>query len=475
MAFRLSAQQSPNIVFIVSDDHGTDDLACYGNKSIHTPNLDGLAQEGVRFNRAYATSASCTASRSTLLSGIYNHANGLYGHMHHFHHFSAYEHIQSLPVLLKELGDYETVRVGKYHLHPEHVFRFDSLLAGHGRNSVEMSNHCISFLSERTADQPFLLYYCTEDPHRSGSIKAGTDFVDTFGNQKESRVGITPHIFQPEEVEIPPYLPDDPQTRAEMAEYYQAVARMDQGIGKLFHYLKSADLWENTIIVYLSDNGIAFPGAKSNQYEPALKLPLIVKPQKGTFEVATSNALVSWVDITPTLLDMVGLLPQAKNRLSEVYQQDTLRWDHTASPDFHGKSFKGAFSNPNFKKDTIFASHTFHEITMYYPMRTIITERYKLIWNIAYPLPFPHAEDLWSSASWQAALEKGGEYYGPRPMALYNQRPEFELYDLQEDPLEINNLAQKDAHVELLSHLKQKLKAFCIASNDPWQVKWERQ
>lgn len=87
-----------NIVLIVSDDHGMDDLGCYGNSAIQTPNLDALADEGVRFNNAYCTSASCTASRSVILSGLYNHANGLYGHHHHFHHFRAFESIISLPV-----------------------------------------------------------------------------------------------------------------------------------------------------------------------------------------------------------------------------------------------------------------------------------------------------------------------------------------------------------------------------------------
>ena len=94
----------PNIVLIVADDHGTNDLGCYGNPAVKTPNLDKLAGEGVRFTRAHCTSASCSASRSVILTGLYNHANGHFGHMHHFHHFSAFDHVYSLPVLLEEIG-----------------------------------------------------------------------------------------------------------------------------------------------------------------------------------------------------------------------------------------------------------------------------------------------------------------------------------------------------------------------------------
>lgn len=102
----------PNIVLIVADDHGTNDLGCYGNAAVHTPNLDSLASEGIRFTKAHCTTASCSASRSVILTGLYNHANGQFGHQHHYHHFSAYDHVYSLPVFLEQLAGYQTGRIG---------------------------------------------------------------------------------------------------------------------------------------------------------------------------------------------------------------------------------------------------------------------------------------------------------------------------------------------------------------------------
>jgi len=115
------ANDRPNIILIVSDDHGRGDLGCYGNTNIATPNLDYLASQGLRFDNAYCTTSSCSASRSVILTGLYNHANGQFGHQHHFHHFRTFETVRSLPVLLSDAG-YETVRIGKYHVGPEEIY-----------------------------------------------------------------------------------------------------------------------------------------------------------------------------------------------------------------------------------------------------------------------------------------------------------------------------------------------------------------
>ena len=131
----------PNVVLIVSDDHGRETLGCYGNPVIKTPNLDALAAEGVRFTNAFCTSASCSASRSVILSGMYNHANGQYGHQHSYHHFISFENIKTLPVLMTEAG-YRTGRIGKYHVAPESVYKFDTALPGNSRSPVQMAQNC---------------------------------------------------------------------------------------------------------------------------------------------------------------------------------------------------------------------------------------------------------------------------------------------------------------------------------------------
>ncbi|MGS0525266.1 sulfatase-like hydrolase/transferase [Zobellia nedashkovskayae] len=159
------SNNSPNIILFVSDDHGTDAIGAYGNKVIKTPNLDQLAAEGVRFNNAYCTSASCAASRSVILTGLYGHATGSYGHVHDYHHFSSYDNIKSLPVLLENSG-YETARIGKYHVAPESVYHFQKVLEADPRNTVEMAEQCKEVLN---SDKPFFLYFCTDQsaPWRS--------------------------------------------------------------------------------------------------------------------------------------------------------------------------------------------------------------------------------------------------------------------------------------------------------------------
>ncbi len=124
--------------------------------------------------------------------------------------------------------------------------------------------------------------------------------------------------------------------------------------------------------------------------------------------------------------------------------------------------------------ETIFASHTFHEIQMYYPMRVVRDGHYKLIWNIAHPLPYPFASDLWSASSWQAQLAKGKDApYGQMTVGRYIQRPEFELYDIAADPYESTNLADSSGHQDILERYKAKLKAMQKQMDDPWIMKWD--
>ena len=120
----------------------------------------------------------------------------------------------------------------------------------------------------------------------------------------------------------------------------------------------------------------------------------------------------------------------------------------------------------------MYASHTFHEITMYYPMRVVRTRTHKLIWNIAHPLPYPFASDLYASKSWQGALTRKMTMFGPRSIKDYVQRPQFELYDLEHDPLESNNLASDPKYAQLLAELKEKIKRFQERTGDPWVIKW---
>lgn len=457
----------PNIVLIVADDHGTDALGCYGNPLIQTPNLDKLAEEGIRFTNAFCTTASCSPSRSVLLTGKHNHANGMYGLEHSYHHFSSFTNIESLPVLLEKVG-YRTARVGKFHIAPENVFRFQTVLSTGkandpntlGRSPVEMAESCKPVIQNKSG-QPFFLYFASDDPHRSnGFLPDGNPTFDSypapnlFGNRPQSYPGIKEVVYAPDKVLVPHFLPDNKETRAEIAQYYQAISRLDQGVGRLVELLKASGQYQNTLIIYLSDNGAAFPGAKTSLYDPGMKLPLLVKRPGTQTGNEVSSALVSWTDITPTILDFAG----AK-----------------ASPGtFHGKSLTNIMSREKaVGPEEVYASHSFHEVTMYYPMRVIRTQKYKLIYNIASGLPFPMALDLVQSSAWQSVQKAQDKKFGQRSIRKFKYRPQFELYDLEKDPNEIKNLAYNSRYKTVLEELISKLKKFQEETQDPWQHKWQ--
>lgn len=465
-SFPASAQdKKPNIVLIVADDHGTDALGCYGNKVIKTPNLDELAKAGTRFTGAFCTSASCSPSRSVILTGVHNHQNGMYGLEHSFHHFSSFSKVESLPVILGK-NNYRTARIGKFHVAPEEVYAFETVLsagaandpASLGRSPVEMANFCRDFIEEES-EEPFLLYFASDDPHRSNVYSADghVNFLtypqpNAFGNRKEGYPGVAEVTYSPKDVIVPPYLPDNKATREELAQYYQSVSRLDQGVGRLIELLKQAGVYENTLLIYLSDNGMAFPAAKTTLYEPGIRLPCIVKApgQKKTGRV--QDGLISWTDVTPTVLDFAGV------KVSEG--------------EFFGRSFRKLIEEEHTEGwNEVYSAHSLHEITMYYPMRMVRGQKYKLIYNVAHPLPFPFALDLQQSSTW-ISTEKS-PYFAKRLKEKFIKRPKLELYDLESDPLELNNLAGEKKYEKILNELVKKVKVFQRQTNDPWIHKWE--
>jgi len=447
------AYERPNIVLMVADDHGLD-TGKYGNYAIKTPNLDALAEDGVIFTNAFCTTASCAASRSVILTGLYNHANGTYGHTHGCHHFACFDNVVTLPALLNKAG-YRTIRVGKRHFAPESIYTFkEGYPEGKfGRDDVRMSESCRELIK---GDDPFFLYWCSMNPHRGGGkLESHPCKPDKFGNPDKSFPNDEEITYKDDEVLVPPYLPDTPETRAELAQYCQSVSRLDRGVGRLIRILKEEGKYDNTVIIYISDNGPAFHSAKTTLYEPGMNLPCIVRTPYLQKRNTTCDGLITWADLTPTILDFADAYdnPQA----------------------FHGRSFKDIIGqqSPQNWRDEVYAAHTFHEITNYYPMRVVRTKKYKFIWNIAYPLTYSSASDLWYSASWQGALRDGLEKYGKRAIKDYLKRPKFELYDLENDPYEIENLAYNPQYKALVDDFCEKIRIFQKETKDPWLHKWE--
>jgi N-sulfoglucosamine sulfohydrolase len=456
---RLAAQDSvplqnahSNIVLIVSQGHGINDLGCYGNRQIKTPNLDYLATEGVRMTNAYGTTTSAGASQSVILTGMYNHATGQYGSMNGYSHFTMFPEIKGLPYYLKQ-GGYRTARIGEFAVKSDGFFSFDTLLGtgANYRNTYVMAEHCAGFISGKD-EGAFFLYFCPSDPGRSNDdAEEPQERVNHFGNREEGYEGIIPTYYKYEKMTPPSYLPDLPVTRKEYAQYAQAISRMDLGIGRLFELLKKNGKWDKTLIIYLTATGPAFAGNPITLYEPAIHLPCIIKPSYNKAETRICDAMINWTDILPTILDFGGALPDEYS--------------------FHGQSFKFSLSeeHPRGKEET-YASHTFEEITMYYPMRMVRNRRFKLIWNIAWPLMVTPPNDMQISPVWLEMNKEGNGLADSRHAKDWMQRPKYELYDESNDPKEIKNLASDPAYADVLAELKGKLKNFQVKTNDPWII-----
>ena len=479
-----------NIIFFVTDDESPT-LGCYGDPVAVSPAIDALAADGTLFTHAFATTASCSASRSVLLSGLHNHANGQYGHQHDFHKFAAWYDLVglSLPRALARSG-YRTARIGKYHVAPEEVFHFEEVIPGNSRNAVAMAEASEAFLTADD-DRPFFLYFATSDPHRGGGVDQTSDLdlkPDLFGNKPDdgSYPGVEEVFFDPADVPVPPWLPDTPETRSELAQYYQSCARIDQGVARLVSILRKAGLYEKTLILFTSDHGMAFSGGKTTVYEPGLRVPLVVRNPYQSSRGVRHEALVSHIDITPSLVDFAGGLDRAGNRpvrweepaeywKDKPYARGENRGPKKVLSAYQGKSWIPILGDSAAEHhETLLASHTFHEIQMYYPMRAVRDREWKLIWNIAHPLPYPFASDLWAASSWQSQFRHSMDAdYGRTTVGGYIQRPRFELYHIASDPFETTNLASDPAHAERLARYKQLLREMQEASGDRWVSKWD--
>jgi N-sulfoglucosamine sulfohydrolase len=442
-AARRQPGRRASALLIIADDQGLD-LGCYGNRAISTPQIDRFAASAVRFTHGFATVSSCSSSRSVLYTGLFNHTSGQYGLAHDIHNQSTLEDVESLPRLLKAAG-FATGVVGKLHVKPPEVYPFDYHIEGHeiagNRDVAAMARKAGEFLAA-SKNRPFLLVVGFSDPHRN---QAGFANTRTYAD-------VPKRAYDPATVGVPAHLPDWPEVRQDLADYYEAVTRLDHGVGMILRELEASGRARDTLVVYVSDNGIPFPGAKTTLYDAGIHLPLIVRaPERGRAG-ATSDAMASWVDITPTILDWTGVAGPSRHALP-------------------GRSLLPAVVDEQRGWDEVYASHTFHEITMYYPMRAVRTRRHKYILNLAHPLRYPQASDILASPTWKAIAARQPETMGKVAVASYFQRPAEELYDIERDPNELHNLATDPAASAVLEELRGKVTAFRERTRDPWLVR----
>jgi N-sulfoglucosamine sulfohydrolase len=430
-----------NILLIVADDLGYD-LGCCGG-TVKTPALDQLVREGTLFTDAYAAVSSCSSSRASLYTGLYPHTNGMYGLSHDVHNFSLLDNVKTLPWMLKQAG-YATAIVGKLHVKP---ITYDAWLLPEqpgNRDVAAMAHASGKWIREQSA-KPWFLTIGFSDPHRASD---GSQFGNTRDWPEVKR-----ERYTAADVLVPSHLPDLPDVRRDLAQYYEAVSRLDAGVGILLRELATSGHADDTLVIFLSDNGRPFPGAKDNLYYEGIHLPLIVRaPTQGKHGVR-NRAMVSWIDIAPTILD----------------------WAQTTPPrDYHFNPLPGRSLLPILDAqdpsgwDRVFATHSFHEINQYYPTRALRTRTHSYFANLEPTLRVPIASDVALSPSWKAITSTASARLGKRTVEAFEHRPTEELYDLAADPDEVINLASDTTHAAVLAGLRAQLAQWRTATHDPW-------
>ena len=439
-----SAQNTgrPNIVLIIADDMGWEDSGPYGHKDIRTPALDRMAARGMRFDNAILTCSSCSPSRSSIITCRYPHNTGA-----EQLHLPLPKEQTTFVELLKQAG-YWTAAVGKWHLGGAVEDRFDVVgpmgtarldeadsnpkgekgIKKRGSGNPSGGEGWVPTLRDRPRDKPFFLWLAAFDPHRGYAPNA------------------IPEPHKPADALVPPYLPDTPEVRQDLALYYDEISRLDSFVGKVLDELERQKIADNTVVMFMTDNGRPFPRCKTTVYDSGVKTPLIVHWPAKVKAGRSTPALVSSIDIGATILDVAGLKP------AEVMQ---------------GRSFAHVLSDPQqTAREYVFSEHNWHDYEA--RSRSVRTARYKYIRNEYRDLPNTPPADAVRSPTYAVMqkLRDAGQLTPAQMVCFTVPLPAEELYDLESDPHELNNLAGESSHAEVLGKLRGVLDAWKAETKD---------
>lgn len=426
-----TSERPPNILLITADDLGCL-LSCYGEKRIVTPKLDALAAAGVRFANAYVAESSCSQSRAALLTGRWPHQTGVVGLTHLG--FRMHPGQPTLPALLKAAG-YRTGIIGKLHVEPEAEFPFDWMPAKAGMAAAPTRNvrwvaeqARVFFASAKATGKPFFFYVNYFDPH-----VPLTKQTDQIGGLPEKPLTAA-DIREP----LPLGAPDTEKNRAATAHLLNAVLRVDAGVGLLLDELSAAGFADNTIVIFVGDNGTAMPRGKTWCYENGVRVPMIVRWPGVALPGQSRTELVSLLDVMPTLLEAARV--NAPNTLVGAPLQPLLRGEPAAQ-----------------WRQYLFTEMNFHEPHMFRGQRSVRDARYKLVLNLVTSGHRHTAKEL-------VDFELGGVNVGSLTIGVL---PPVELFDLQTDPDETKNLADDPAHAATRRRLEAALQRWRQEQADP--------
>ena len=424
-----SKKALPNLVFYIADDLSASDITLYNELGIEVPNINKLASDGLTFNNAFVASPACAPSRSALLIGLFPARNGAQAN-----HTSPHKNTFFLPNILQELG-YEVISFGKVaHSLGKGEKKAKSIGFNHFFNqTTDLPNLVRNFFKNRTNPQPICLLIGDRRPHVPFIKKAN---------------------YTEEKIKLPSTFIDTKETREHWARYATDIQGMDKDLGDILSLSKTL-FGDNYVFLFSSDHGSQWPFGKWNLYDYGIHVPLVISTPDYAKKGTRTNAMVSWVDIFPTLIDMAG----------------------GKSPEgIDGKSFASILAKPEQKhRDFIYTTHSADTDYNIYPIRSVRTEEFKYIHNL-FPeyLHTNHSDILrkdgaggyWDSWDESAKNNKVSKSITDK----YFVRPEFELFDLKKDPKEQNNLVNNPAYEKEEAQLKELLETMNRQQKDSLKI-----
>lgn len=426
LATAITAADRPNILWLVGEDFSPD-LGCYGTQEVSTPNLDRLAESGVRYTRFFTTAPVCSASRSAFMTGMYQTTIG--AHNHRSHRDDGYPLPDGVRVISDWMRD-----------------------AGYYTANIRQLPASFGFNGSGKTDWNFTYHPKPFDTDRWDDLKAHQPFLAQINFQETHRAFHAPAHADPKQVVIPPYYPDHPVTREDWAQYLDAATELDRKVGLILKQLEADGLASNTVVIFTSDHGQAHVRGKQFCYDSGLRVPAIVRwpqdfPAPERYQPGNvDDRLLMAIDWAPTLLAIAGAAKPAKMQGENIF-----------SPKSQGAR-KYAFGARDRCDETVFR------------FRTARSERYRYIHNFTPERPFlqTNAYKERSYPVWNLLkeLDAQGKLTPLQQFLTAPSMPAEELYDIVADPYETKNLANSPDHQSVLMEMRAAVDRWIDDSND---------
>ena len=423
------AESRPNIFVFLSDDLSYHDLGCYGNSVVKTPNIDALASEGLRLDACFNSSPMCAPTRMSLYSGIHPVRNGAYPN-----HSEVYPWVKTMPTYFKALG-YRVGLANKSHYLPKEQFPFEHLEGREhdsGKDGIDFDMARVETFLKDSQNSPWCFVFASNQPHAPWNR----------GDASQ---------YDASSISIPPYLVDTPETREAMTRYYAEISHMDDQLGQCIQFLEDLGQTENTLFLYLSEQGSNFPFCKWTCYETGLRSAGIVRWPGKVAVGRVSSELIQYVDVLPTLIEVAG--------------------GRSIEHDFDGRSFKPLLLEERYESNRfaygVQTSRGIYSGPEAYGIRSVRDSRYRLIWNVNAEDEFQNSvtEKLEAYQSWKVLAKKGDDFAKQR-FDAYRKRPEYELYNVVDDPFCMDDLARSPEARADFKRLKTELANWMARQGD---------